>query len=113
MILIFIGFWVSGEAEVIFQEKDSEKIVVHDILGYLVAIFLLPPTWANIFVAFLLFKFFDAIKLFPANVIEEQVLGGYGVVLDDVVPGIGANLIKQEILFSQTYLATTITLTNV
>ncbi len=63
--------------------------------------------------SFLLFKFFDTIKLFPANVIEERMPGGYGVVLDDVVAGIYANLIMQNTVFSQTYLTTTISLTKV
>jgi phosphatidylglycerophosphatase A len=98
LILILIGFWVSREAEIIFQEKDSQKIVIDEILGFLVSMFLIPPTWINIFIAFLFFRLFDTIKLFPANIIEKRVPGGYGVILDDITAGVYTNLIMHSIV---------------
>jgi phosphatidylglycerophosphatase A len=50
------------------------------------------PTWPHAIVAFFIFRIFDVIKPPPAAQIDERMPGGYGVVLDDVVSGIYANL---------------------
>jgi phosphatidylglycerophosphatase A len=84
---------VAGRADVLLQEHDSHKIVVDEIVGYLAATLFLPPTWGNILAAFVLFRILDIVKPFPAGYVDERVPGGYGVVLDDVVSGIYANLL--------------------
>ena len=98
LILLMIGFFVAGKAEIIFEEKDSGKIVIDEIIGYVVSMFLIPATLKNIILAFLFFRILDTIKFFPANVVEDRVPGGYGVILDDVIAGIYANLIMQSIV---------------
>jgi phosphatidylglycerophosphatase A len=91
-VLVLAACKVAGMAETLLKEHDSHKIVVDEIVGYLAATLLLPPTWGNIVAAFLLFRFFDIVKPFPAGYIDEHGPGGYGVVLDDVVSGIYANI---------------------
>lgn len=51
-----------------------------------------PFTLFNIVTLFLLFRFFDILKPFPIRVIEERIRGGWGIVLDDVMAGLYANL---------------------
>ena len=87
-----VGCWVAGRAEEILEEHDSHAIVLDEILGYLAATLLLPATWDHALTAFLVFRLFDVVKPFPANVIDQRLPGGYGVVLDDVVAGLYANL---------------------
>ena len=84
--------WVAGRAEAILQEHDSHAIVIDEIVGYLAATLFMAPTWENTLVAFVIFRVFDVIKPFPAGYIDRAVPGGKGVVLDDVVSGIYANL---------------------
>jgi len=48
--------------------------------------------------AFFIFRVFDVIKPFPAGYIDRSVPGGAGVVLDDVVSGIYANLATRLIV---------------
>ncbi len=55
--------------------------------------FIVPPTWRNILLGFFIFRALDIIKPFPIRALEERVRGGYGVVLDDIIAGIYANLI--------------------
>ena len=62
--------------------------------------FLIPPTVRNILVGFFLFRAFDIIKPFPIRALEEKVRGGYGVVLDDIIAGIYANLIFHVLRFT-------------
>jgi len=53
---------------------------------------MVPFTLFNMLTLFLLFRFFDILKPFPIRVIEERIRGGWGIVLDDVVAGLYANL---------------------
>ena len=80
--------WVSGRAEGIFQEKDSGRIVIDEVAGYLVAMTAVPFSWKAVALGFLLFRFFDITKIPPARFFDRQLKNGYGVVLDDVVAGV-------------------------
>ena len=86
----FLSSWVSGAAEREFGEKDSGKIVIDEVMGYLITMAGAPVDWRSIVVGFFLFRFFDIVKVPPARYFDRQVKNGYGVVLDDVVAGIYA-----------------------
>jgi phosphatidylglycerophosphatase A len=90
--LIYGACVIAGQAEQFLQEHDSHAIVIDEIVGYLAATAFLSPTWQHALVAFLIFRVFDVIKPYPASWIDERMQGGYGVVLDDVVSGIYANI---------------------
>jgi phosphatidylglycerophosphatase A len=94
----FLGWWASERAEVIFARRDSPKIVIDEIVGYLITMALLPRTLTMVIGGFLFFRIFDIIKPFPAGLIESRVSGGLAVVLDDAVAGIYANLLLQAII---------------
>jgi phosphatidylglycerophosphatase A len=85
--------WIAGRAERIFGEKDSQKIVLDEIIGFQWTMGLLSPTPAHLAAGFLLFRLLDITKPFPAGLCQRRVPGGYGVVLDDVVAGIYGNLL--------------------
>lgn len=93
LALSALAVYVSGEAERIFNEKDSSRIVIDEIVGFQFAMFLVTPTVLHIFLGFLLFRFFDIAKPFPVRLCERKFPGGYGVVGDDIVAGIYANII--------------------
>ena len=97
---IYVGIWASDRAEVLFQSRDCKYIVIDEMVGFLVAMFLVPPTVRNILLGFVLFRAFDIIKPFPIRTLEERVRGGYGVVLDDIIAGIYTNLVIQVLLFT-------------
>jgi phosphatidylglycerophosphatase A len=97
-LVIAAACWVAGEAEKFLAEKDSGKIVIDEIVGFLVATFLLQPSLAGFLIAFLLFRLFDIVKPFPAGYLERHLKGGPGVVLDDVVAGIYSNLVVRILL---------------
>jgi phosphatidylglycerophosphatase A len=56
-------------------------------VGYWVAAAWLPRTWQAGLAAFVLFRFFDSVKLPPSRWLE-RLPGGAGVVMDDVGAGI-------------------------
>ena len=97
---ICISIWASDRAEVIFQSRDCRHIVIDEVVGFLVTMFIVPPTWRNILLGFFIFRALDIIKPFPIRNLEERVRGGYGVVLDDIVAGVYANLIIHVLRFT-------------
>ena len=79
---------ISGQAEVIFGEKDSSRIVIDEVVGYLFTMIAVPVGWKSVILGFFLFRFFDITKVPPARYFDRNLKNGYGVVLDDVVAGI-------------------------
>jgi phosphatidylglycerophosphatase A len=95
-VLLFVaGCWIAGRAERIFAQHDSSRIVIDEILGMAAAMFLLPARWPWMLGAFGLFRLFDIMKPYPASLIDRELSGGAGVMLDDLAAAIYANLILQ------------------
>ena len=44
--------------------------------------------FTKILLIFILFRFFDIIKPFPANWIDKNMKNSYGIILDDIIAGI-------------------------
>jgi phosphatidylglycerophosphatase A len=86
----FLSCWVSGRAEEIFGEKDSGRIVIDEVIGYLVTMTGAPFSWPAVIAGFFLFRLFDIVKPQPARWFDRHLKNGYGVVLDDVVAGVYA-----------------------
>jgi len=78
-------------------EKDNRRIVIDEIAGMLVSGFLLPSDFGYWIGGFVLFRVFDILKPFPARWIERNFVGGWGIMLDDTVAGLYANLILQGV----------------
>jgi len=97
VVIFCCGVWSAGIAEVFFQRKDAPPIVIDEIVGFLITMFYVPKHLKYVILGFFLFRFFDIIKPYPAGFINEQIRGGWGVVLDDVFAGIYANMSIQVI----------------
>ena len=90
--------WIAGQAEELFAEHDSGKIVIDEVVGFLATTLFITPTWTNIIVAFLIFRVADVIKPYPASLIDAKWPGGRGVTLDDVVSGLYSNLVMHALV---------------
>ena len=89
---------VCGRADRIYGQSDSSRIVLDEVCGMLIAGALLPPTVWALGLAFAAFRLFDIVKPFPAGHFDRQVKNGVGVVADDLVAGIYANLVVRMLL---------------
>ncbi len=78
--------------------KDNGKIVLDEFFGYFVAILFLPKKLEIIIAAFILFRIFDILKPEPVNILQK-LPKGWGVVVDDIMAGIYANLSLQFIIW--------------
>ena len=94
----FLSVWISENAEIFFGKKDDQRIVIDEIMGFLVTMLWVPKTAILMVVGFFLFRFFDILKPFPIRHLEKRFKGGFGVVLDDVMAGVYGNIILQMIL---------------
>ncbi len=101
LLFIFLAFsvYISYKAIPLLGSGDPGAVVIDEIIGYGFAFFLLPVTAINIIMVFILFRIFDILKPFPANWAESNLPGGWGVVMDDVMAGVYANLSAQFILY--------------
>jgi phosphatidylglycerophosphatase A len=83
--------WSAGLAERFFGEKDSGRIVVDEMAGFLVTLLFVPWRLETVIVGFLVFRFMDIFKPFPIRLLEKRLPGGWGVVGDDLLAGLYAN----------------------
>jgi len=85
--VVAVGIWASHRVEEVLGRKDPGVIVIDEVAGMMVAVLFLPRTLGVLACAFLLFRFFDIWKPFPAY--ESQGLrGGLGVMVDDLIAGV-------------------------
>ena len=97
--LFFPAIWLADRAEKIFQKKDCSFIVIDEVVGFLITMFMVPFSWTSLALGFFLFRLFDIAKPPPANIFNTRKKGGLDVVLDDVIAGIYANLLLQFLIF--------------
>ena len=75
------------------QSHDSKIIVIDEFLGiYLILLFydqikIINP-YVTMMLIFVLFRFFDILKIFPANIVDKRIKSAFGVILDDLIAGI-------------------------
>ncbi|UCD16509.1 MAG: phosphatidylglycerophosphatase A [Candidatus Zixiibacteriota bacterium] len=95
--MIALSVFLATVAEPVLGH-DSKKIVVDEWAGMFIALLFVPYSLTNYIIAFVAFRGFDAIKIFPAGIVEK-LPGGWGVTADDMVAGIQANLLTQVTVY--------------
>jgi phosphatidylglycerophosphatase A len=91
VVLFAIGSWSGTVAERHFGRTDPSHIVIDELMGMLITLFLNPVGWRGAIAAFLLFRLADVVKPFPSNRLE-RLPGGVGVMADDAMAAVYANL---------------------
>jgi phosphatidylglycerophosphatase A len=91
VLLFAAGVWAGTIAERYFGGIDPGPIVIDEVVGMLVTLAFIPVGWSGALAGFVLFRAFDVIKPFPAARFE-RLHGGLGVMADDAMAAIYANL---------------------
>ena len=92
IVLLFAsGSWSGSVAERHFGKADPGQVVIDEVMGMLITLFVNPVAWAGALGGFLLFRLFDIVKPYPANRLE-RLHGGIGVMADDAMAAVYANL---------------------
>lgn len=93
--VIVVGIFTAYHTERLLNEKDSKHIVIDEFGGFIVSVLSLPPDVPYYLAAFLLFRFFDILKPPPVRYIEKSLPGGVGIMADDLMAGLYANVLLQ------------------
>ena len=97
-LFLAVAVWIAGEAEKIFNKKDSGLIVIDEMAGFLVTLYGIPLTGVSLLVGFLLFRLMDITKPFPIRRLEKALPSGWGIVGDDVLAGVYANVALRAVM---------------
>ena len=90
-VIFAAGAWCGGVAEHHFGGIDPGPVVLDEVMGMWITLFLNPVGWQGAVIAFLLFRLFDVIKPYPADRLEA-LPGGFGVMADDGMAAVYANI---------------------
>ena len=96
--LFAIGVWAGTTAERYFGGIDPGPVVVDEVVGMLITLAFIPVGLSGAIVGFFLFRIFDIIKPFPAGRLEA-LHGGLGVMADDAMAAVYANLSLRVLLW--------------
>jgi len=94
-VFIITGFLLSGKAERTIGSRDPKHVVIDDLSGALVAFYLIPQQYWCMAFAFVMFRVFDILKPYPIGNFEKKYHGSKGIMMDDMLAGLYANLATQ------------------
>jgi phosphatidylglycerophosphatase A len=97
--IFFMGWWSGNVVEKVWGE-DNSQVVIDEVSGMQVALLLIPVKLPYVIIGLVLFRFFDIVK--PLGIrYFEKLPSGLGVMADDVVAGLYANIILQLVVWSK------------
>src|SRR5258705_6027294 len=96
VVITLVGIWAASRTEKLSGKKDPGKVVIDEVAGQFIALipvpFVLGAAWWTAILAFILFRFFDIVKPYPARRLES-LEAGLGIMADDIVAGVYAAIV--------------------
>jgi phosphatidylglycerophosphatase A len=92
-----LAIWAANHAEREGQKKDPGWVVADETVGMMISLVFVQGPWIIWPAGFVLFRLFDIVKPYPVGR-AEQLPGGVGIVMDDVLAGLYTNLILQILM---------------
>lgn len=99
LILTLFGFWVCDRSAKDLGIHDYPGIVWDEVVGFLWTMTAIPFTWYWIVIGFIAFRFFDILKPWPIRWLDRHVMGGVGIMVDDLLAALYAWILLQVILY--------------
>lgn len=90
LLLFGIGIWACDKTARELGTDDPAPIVWDEVVGLLITMAAAPSGWGWVVLGFLLFRLFDILKPWPIRVLDRDLHGGLGIMLDDVAAGLMA-----------------------
>ena len=101
IVFFFLGVYSSTKLETIWGE-DPSKVVIDEVVGMWISLWLIPQGWSYPLAALVLFRLFDIYKPFYINRME-RLKSGWGIMMDDVLAGIYTNLVIQLFIWARAW----------
>lgn len=90
LVAFLLGIYLCGRTARALGVHDHPGIVWDEVVGYGLTMAWAPPGWAWVLLGFITFRFFDILKPWPIRVLDRRLGGGFGIMLDDLLAGLGA-----------------------
>lgn len=103
VVVCVIGVWICGRSSEKLGVHDHSGIVWDEFAGYFVTMIMAPAGWLWVIIGFALFRLFDIWKPWPISVLDKQVHGGLGIMVDDILAGIFAMICLQLLAYSEVF----------
>lgn len=101
VVITLIGIYTGNKVEPLWG-KDSYRVVIDEVAGMLVTLLFTKLTVLTLISGFVLFRFFDMVK--PLYIKRmEKLPGGTGVMMDDILAGVYANLVLHVVIILSNY----------
>ena len=98
ILITFFGVLASDIYSRLSGKKDPDEVVIDEVAGVLVLFLFVKPTFVNLILGAILFRFIDILKPPPVNWFEK-LGGGLGIMADDLVAGLIAGIILYSVQF--------------
>jgi phosphatidylglycerophosphatase A len=98
LVCIVAGIVICGAASKSLDSHDHPGIVWDEIAGMMLTMLFIPFSWLSLGLGFLLFRVFDILKPWPIRLIDRKVGGGLGIMLDDILAAVFANILLRILL---------------
>lgn len=89
VVLFTVGCWICDQVERDEKTHDPHFIVIDEVVGMMITTIFLPHIWWQWLLAFLLFRVFDILKIWPASFFDKKK-GGFSIMIDDVIMALPA-----------------------
>jgi phosphatidylglycerophosphatase A len=96
-VVFGLGVWSGSIAERHYKSADPSYVVLDEVLGMLITMFMIPSSWVALLSGFVIFRVTDVVKPYPANRLEA-LHGGFGIMADDAMAGVYANVALRVVL---------------
>lgn len=97
-ILTGVGTGVAEVVERMTGVKDDSRVNIDEVVGYCCTVLFLPAGWLYTAPAFLVCRVFDILKPPPARQFQN-IHGGVGIMIDDIIAAVYAGLFMHAIIF--------------
>lgn len=98
VVTALVGWWAAEGTSRAVGLKDPGIVVIDEIAGQMVTMLFVPLTLQTLAAGFFLFRAADVWKPFPART-SEALPGGLGIMMDDLIAGVYANLALQVVVY--------------
>ncbi len=93
IVFLTISFYAIKKYQEKVGKSDRSEIIIDEVLGQFLVLIFIDLKFLDILLAFTFFRFFDILKFFPANIVDKNYSGYYGVVLDDIIAAFQALIV--------------------
>ena len=98
--LIILGLWVAGPAQEMLGRTDHPAIVVDEVVGLLITLAGVPPTWQAVVLGLVIFRALDILKPFPIRWLGAGGKGGLEVMADDIAAGVIGRVVLEFVMIA-------------